>query len=415
MPTAGTQFSRYKIPDELDPSGICCISVPVPNDREWIAQFNGAVYRMSIQSHYERDAAHSGTIVAARWREVWRAIQVGCCDQSSANINIQIQQQMVNNMQMAFTWTQVWITGTQTVSNDYYAIPDTYSTDAGDAGDDVFRREQALCLAVQGWIAEVTNYMQSWLIGNFDEISVVAGGVLTGAAAISGFVMWPILFGFVAAGIIAEDAFWELRSQVYRDYLVCRMLANLEGKNPDIRADFEQALDADTIGRPTPQSPTQDIARDLIETYIRAQLNNLDNYLMFAGQLGTAMDIARSDAIECPCLEVLLEDEPTFPYTSPSIIENLGGGKWRITAGTFDNPNPSDGYQVRRVGGGCFSVENIALVGGSMSRTSWTPCGGAPQFTDNPVPLNKANVERYTNQDVGQTDGLIVEFDAVEP
>jgi len=84
MPTPQGKFSRYKIPDDLAPLGICNILVPVPNDTEYVAQFLGSLWRMSLQTHYERDSGHSGAIVAAIWREVWVSVQNaltgGCTD-----------------------------------------------------------------------------------------------------------------------------------------------------------------------------------------------------------------------------------------------------------------------------------------------------------------------------------------------
>lgn len=226
---------------------------------------------------------------------------MACCAADQSQINIQISAQLVQNFQVAQAWTQIWILGVQTVSIDYYAIPATYSTDPGDAGDEVAQREMALCLAVQGWLHEVMNYMESWLIANFEEIALVASSVGSAAGAISGVLMFPVIVGFGIAAHIAMNAFLQLRNTEYREYLICRMLANLEGKDPDLRSDFEASLTADTIGRPQPEDFFKDQARDAIELYIRSQLNNLDNYLMFAGQLGTAMDIARSGYSDCPC------------------------------------------------------------------------------------------------------------------
>lgn len=228
---------------------------------------------------------------------------MGCCREAPAITNITISSYLVQNMQLALSWQQIWLDATSTVSVAYYAIPDTYSTDAGDAGDEIHQREQALCIAVQGWLNEVMNYMESWVIANYAEVGLVAGSSFTGAIAISGLLMFPVLIGWAVAANIAIDAFLELRSSEYREYLFCRMFENLKGKNPDLRSDFNEALTADLIGRPEPQTATQDIARDIIEAYIRSQLNNLDNYLMFAGQLGTAMDIALSSDIECSCTE----------------------------------------------------------------------------------------------------------------
>jgi hypothetical protein len=80
MPSPRGKFSRYKIPDDLEPSGICHILVPVPNDTEYVAMLMGALWRMSIQSHYERDDGQSARVVASLWRGVWVAVQGGLED-----------------------------------------------------------------------------------------------------------------------------------------------------------------------------------------------------------------------------------------------------------------------------------------------------------------------------------------------
>lgn len=262
----------------------------------------GAIWRMSLQTHYERDAAKSGKVVAAKWREIWKEVQaVTCCGKNESDRNIELSAKMVQNFVLALSWRQIWIDNSSTVSLAYYEIPDTYSTDAGDAGDEIAQREQALCLALQGWVHEVMNYMQSWMLANFEEALLgVSAGVAT-AAALTGLAYWPIIAMVSIPGALAVTIFLELSRTEYRDYIICRMFDNLAGQDPDTRADWDAALDADPNPRPEPQTIAQDVARDLIETYLRSQINNLDNYLMFAGQLGTAMDIARAGAIECKC------------------------------------------------------------------------------------------------------------------
>ena len=302
MPAPLSNFSRYPIPSDLDPDGICCITVPVPNDRQWIAQFMGALWRMSLQTHYERDPAKSGKVVAARWRQVWREVQtMACCGQSQSDVNIELNSKRVQNFALALTWKQIWLDATSTVSVAYYEIPTTYSTDPADAGDEVAQREQALCLAIQGWVNEVMNYMESWMISNFEEALAGLGGAGVAIGAATGLSFWPVVIMLGIPTALVLDIFLQLRSKDYRQYIMCRMFENLLLKDPDVRSDWDAALDAESIPRPLPESIFQDAARDLIETYLRSQINNLDNYLMFAGQLGTAMDVARAGAVDCPC------------------------------------------------------------------------------------------------------------------
>jgi len=74
MPSPGSKFSRYVIPNDLNPAGTCYVLVPVPDDVEYKAQFLGALWRLSLQTHYERDSNKSGKTVAAIWRSVWTQV-----------------------------------------------------------------------------------------------------------------------------------------------------------------------------------------------------------------------------------------------------------------------------------------------------------------------------------------------------
>ncbi len=301
-PTAGSNFSRYVIPDDLDPPGICCVCVPVPDDRQWRATFFGALKRLTLQTNWERDAAHNAQTVAAKWLEIFiEAENMGCGCANATTINIDLAAKRVQNIIQALAWKQIWLDNSSTVSLAYYEIPDTYSTDAADAGDEIAQREEALCLAVQGWVHEVMNYMETWMISNFEEALVGLGAAAGAIGAFTGFAMWPIVIALSIPAAFVVQIFIEIRRTEYREYIICRMYDNLVGEDPDVRADFEAALTADPNPRPTPQTPHQDVARDLIESYMRSQLNNLDNYLMFAGQLGAAMDVARAGASTCPC------------------------------------------------------------------------------------------------------------------
>lgn len=353
MPAAKSNQSRYVIPEDLDPEGICCVHIPVPDDPQWRAMLLGALWRLSLQTNWERDAAHSAKVVAARWREVWREVsEMTCCGTAGAITNVTLNSQMVQNMQMALAWQQIWIDNSSTVSLAYYEIPDTYSTDAGDVGDEVTQREQALCLAIQGWTNEVMNYMESWMISNVEEAAIIAGSSLVGLASITGLLMWPLAIGWAVGVEIGIAAFLELRRTEYRQYIQCRMYENLAGKDPDSRADFEASLTADPIGRPQPETVFQDVARDAIETYLRGQLNNLDNYLMFAGQLGTAMDIARSGAVDCPCLD---EWEQIW-------LDGYGLGDWDIVPRTDPPFDPGVYDPINdRVDGDCVSADGVAV------------------------------------------------------
>lgn len=413
-PTAGSGASRYKIPDNLDPSGICCITVPVPNDREYIAQFMGAIWRMSLQTHYERDEGHSAVTVAALWRGIWKDLQVSACCGNLINdvtINIELNTQAAIYL---FELNQLYIAAGLDVDVAFPGIPALYDSDPGDAGAEIAQRNRALCLAVESLVNTIFNRAISWLQSQTEEVA----GLLVGAVAIpwisTPFTVGAIIIGLVAAGEVLQ----ELVRPAYRAYVACGIFTALKGEDPNLKQKFFEAADNLPARPPPPENPLQDAARDVIEIWLRSQLNNTENYLSFVKDLRAAMDMAVSlTDQDCGCLELLIEDTDGFTFTSPQVIEHLGGTSWRVTAGLFDHPSEgsSDVIHVQRVGGACFTVTNVTLISGDLSRTTWKPCGGAPTFTDNPVPLNKANLDTYSLSDLGRVNGFVVEFDAIEP
>ncbi|KKL71035.1 hypothetical protein LCGC14_2098970, partial [marine sediment metagenome] len=142
MPKPGSNFSRYVIPDDLDPESICCVSVPVPDDPQWRAMFLGALWRLSLQTHWERDDNQSAKIVAARWREIFHEVSnnMGTCTPSDAIIRRTINADFRLALNVEFT-----ANGLDGIAPDR---PDTFfDQDTGDAGDDVQRRSNALCNA----------------------------------------------------------------------------------------------------------------------------------------------------------------------------------------------------------------------------------------------------------------------------
>jgi len=67
---------RKIIPAQVPPTlERICIPVRVPNDPEWIALFVGAVFELTKQQLWDRDAGHLAASIAAVWREVFVQMQ----------------------------------------------------------------------------------------------------------------------------------------------------------------------------------------------------------------------------------------------------------------------------------------------------------------------------------------------------
>jgi len=79
MPSTKNNKNLRGLPTNPEPEGVRCISVPVPDDDQWIGAFYGQLQRLSLQSIWDRDEAHTAQIVARRWLEVYWATLAGNC------------------------------------------------------------------------------------------------------------------------------------------------------------------------------------------------------------------------------------------------------------------------------------------------------------------------------------------------
>lgn len=418
MPTAGSNFSRYPIPSDLNPEGICCVSVPIPDDPQWFAMLSGALWRLSLQTNWERDDAHSAKIVAARWRAVWTEVQnmAGCCGTVIGDVTINNQINVQNQLYL-FQLYQIWAGASFDIQVAFPETPANFDTDPADAGPEIAQRNLALCLAAESFTHTMFNRALSWLSSQSEEVA----GLVAASVFIPYVPFYAVLGGLVGLGALAGIVIQQLINGPYREYIACGIYEELKGKSSNSQAAFAAALSNLPARPPPPENVLEDAARDLIETWARSQINNAENYLGFIDGLNTAMAMAAglSDA-DCACLssegvEVELLESPL--YTVDPILTKLTGDRWNVVAGIIDHPTSglTDHFQILRVGGGCFDATNSVLVSGSMTRTSWQDCGGVPEFGTFGTPLNKPNVDYWSCSDPGETDGLVVNFDALEP
>lgn len=298
-PTAGSNFSRYPLPADLSPEGICCICVPVPDDPQWLAMFHGAIWRLSLQTHWERDADFSARIVAAKWREIWNEVMsmTACC-QGGAQQNINIYMKLIQTQIYMLSLSQLWIAAAFDVQVAFFQVPDDFDADPGDAGDGIAARNRALCMICNSWVAESFNTGMSWIEDS--AVGITAIGV--GALAVPMVPIWIIAAGFGAVATAMSIVYQQLANPEYREYMACAMYDALKGISTGNRAAFGAAWDNLPVRPPPPETPDQDIARDAIEFWGRAQLRLKDNYLAFVSQLDAAMQVAGelTDA-DCVC------------------------------------------------------------------------------------------------------------------
>ncbi len=229
MPTEESNFSRYIIPDEINPVGDCCICVPVPNSPEYIAQFMGAIWRLSLQTHYERDDAHSGAVVAAKWRAIWLEVQsdMGCCEESTPTKIINIDVRNTNIKILMLSLRQLYFDNSLDVSLAFPLAPAQFDADPADVGDEIASRERALCLASESFVDELLNQGMSWLEVAARDIIPVA----TGALIIPSVPTLVVTTVGIALLVFGASAYIQMGLPEYRKYLACAMFEELKGDN----------------------------------------------------------------------------------------------------------------------------------------------------------------------------------------
>jgi hypothetical protein len=270
---------------------------------------SGALWRLSLQTNWERDEAHSAKIVAAKWREIWMEVQnMGCCN-GGATQSIDIQVLQIQTQIYMTQLQALWVAAAFDVQVAFYQVPVDFDTDPGDApGDEVDARDRALCIICHNWVQESFNTGMGWIEDSV--IGVVSIGV--GALAVPIIPIWLIGAGFAAVSLTLSALYEQLASADYRSYMACALYENLKGISTNNEAGFSNAWDSLPPRPPPAETPDQDLARDAIEVWGRAQLNLHGNYLAFVSQLDDAMSAATIYSDEdCPCLA---DWEHTFDF-----------------------------------------------------------------------------------------------------
>ncbi len=71
--------AKWVLPEVVDPPERVCYIVPVPNDRQHIANFLGAIANLAAATQWQDDAAHTAKDVALVWREIFDGLLQRSC------------------------------------------------------------------------------------------------------------------------------------------------------------------------------------------------------------------------------------------------------------------------------------------------------------------------------------------------
>jgi len=67
--------ARYTLPEVVNPSGVRCFMVPVPDDFYHVAAFKGAIFSLTKPYAWAEDDDHTGKDVAAVWRAIFLGLE----------------------------------------------------------------------------------------------------------------------------------------------------------------------------------------------------------------------------------------------------------------------------------------------------------------------------------------------------
>jgi len=229
---------------------------------------------------------------------------MACCESTPEEKIIPITQYNTQIAIYLMSIRQLWIDAVFDVDVAFFQVPDNFDTDPGDVGEEVAQRDLALCIATISLVDTLFNQAMNYLRAVTPGFAALGIKAITIAAPLALPVFVAAAGSFALGSIGLAVAYTELQRQEYRDYIACTIYENLKGGDTNSKAAFDAALDTFPNPRPTPETPTQDIARDLIEVWMRSQINNLDNYLSFVRNLDAAMNYAKQAEDACPCADV---------------------------------------------------------------------------------------------------------------
>lgn len=224
---------------------------------------------------------------------------MACCGNTGSNAITNVNSY---NLQIALYQQEIralFVDAALNVYNAYLNVPVNFDTDPGDDGDEIDQRSRALCLAVESIIDELMNQGVAWVEALIPDIVFLG----VGALAIPSIPMWVSGAAFAATALALGELREQLADPGYRAYVACGMFEALQGEASNDRAAFSASLDSLPVRPPPPETATEDIARDAIETWLRSQINDLDNYLVFVENLDRAFNVAASlEDNDCLCI-----------------------------------------------------------------------------------------------------------------
>ena len=139
-------------------------------------------------------------------------------------------------------------------------------------------------------------------------------------------------------------------------------------------------------------------------------LSDLEALIDDANNVRSALDglIGQLQLQYTPEVELIIDPGITYT-TQPTLVKNslnnytISSGVW-----THGTPGATAIGALKRSSGGCFRITSASVVSGTLTRTSYTPCGGAATY-GNGVIINQC-VSSSMFQRLGNVTPFEIDF-----
>lgn len=205
--------------------------------------------------------------------------------------------------------------------------PDTFfDEDTADIGDDIIRRENALCMACIDYVHTVLDDAAR----TAEDVGVTVGTTLFQPA----FALGPMAGAAFVAGVafLTLGAIAFINDPVSRFEIACCMLDGLKGK-AITNVNFESSLS--NCGFTVPSDV------DTIREIVESSLNDQGNFISFVKSVGAYFSFADVQPISCPCIDLGLFCDFTIDECAFDAVLGPNGPEAAYVAETGWNNGPS--------------------------------------------------------------------------
>lgn len=341
----------YPLPEVVNPDGVKCIVVKLPDDPAYIHAFWGQMDELARWRAWDRDDAKTGKDAASvmwqylTWME--NCSEVGtvsecefCCTETN-----ELLQEILDalgaseggNSSVNTTLDILLQNNSTTIYNTYLGdwtdvhedIPDTtYTEDTGDEAGDEDKHEIVLCATIEGYTDTVWDTNQAALSFAREVLQMVAAGAIATGAVIPGLL---ILLGTVIWDAIDDELF---ANDEAKKKVRCCMFSNLEDASPGDFGEFAASVEDCSFD----EQSDEGLLAGLIHSANITRVNHA-LFLLHMGRLWVAADDEQLHSIDnCVCQET--------PPDCWDFEDGLRQG-WVDAEGTvFDLTAQPDGGQI---------------------------------------------------------------------